>query len=107
MNREQLLKFHEEICGRGRALMQSKNHDYAGRSGDDPFANFRRCESGGICPTETGFLVRMTDKMSRLATFVEAGKLLVEDEKVEDTLVDLLNYSVLLAGYLREKRGAE
>jgi hypothetical protein len=103
-NRDRLLQFHAEICGKGLELMKRKNHDYAGRSGDDPFANFRRVESMGICSTEAGFLVRFTDKISRLSTFCEAGELLVKDESVEDTLVDIINYCVLLGAYLRQQK---
>jgi hypothetical protein len=103
-NRARLLANHEKLCGDGLALMRRKNHDYAGRQGEDPFANFRRCQAMGICSTVQGFLVRMTDKMSRLSTFAEAGELLVKDENVTDTLVDTINYSVLLASYLQEQK---
>ena len=40
MNRDELLKFHEEICGTARDLMNLKNRDYAGNEGTEPFANF-------------------------------------------------------------------
>ena len=73
MNREELLKHHAQICNRALEIMQEKNHDYAGKGGEQPFANFERCESMGVCSTEQGFLVRVIDKVSRLATFVEAG----------------------------------
>jgi hypothetical protein len=86
--------------------MALKNYDYAGdhEQGRRPFANFERVEALGICSTERGFLVRMTDKLSRLTSFVEAGKLRVKDESVQDTLIDLINYSVLLAAYLSDQR---
>jgi hypothetical protein len=100
MNREELLQMHGCMCTKALELMKRKNHDYSGANGDDPFANFRRVEAMGICSTERGFLVRMSDKLSRLSTFCESGKLLVADEGVEDTLIDLINYSVLLAGYI-------
>jgi hypothetical protein len=102
--RDRLLMFHEQICERGRDLMRQKNHDYAGRSGNDPFANFRRTEQMGVCTTEQGFLVRLTDKLSRLATFCEGGDLLVKDESVADTLVDVINYAVLFGAYLDEQK---
>ena len=102
MTRQELLNFHRWFAGRGRKIMEAKNHDYAGVHGDEPFANFTRSESLGICSTEQGFLVRMSDKLSRLATFAAGGKLKVGDETASDTLLDLLNYSVLLAGYLHE-----
>jgi len=58
----------------------------------------------GICPTEVGFLVRITDKMSRLSSFMESGKLEVANESFEDTIVDVINYMVLLHSYLKDKK---
>ena len=102
MTREELFTLHEDMCVEALELMKKKNADYAG-SGTDPFANFRRAEALGICSTEQAFLVRMTDKMSRLSSFAAKGKLSVEDETVHDTLVDMINYSVLFAAYLYTK----
>ena len=87
-----------EQLGLGHAVLQAEAF-----VGNDPFANFRRAEALGVCSTEQAFLVRMTDKMSRLASFSSRGELSVEDETVYDTLEDLINYSVLLAAYLKSK----
>jgi hypothetical protein len=103
MTRDELLKFHEEITKEARELMSKKNRDYAGKEGVEPFANFTRVESMGICKTEQGFMVRLTDKMSRLSSFVHAGKMNVQDESFMDTCVDVINYMVLLAAYLKDK----
>jgi hypothetical protein len=103
MTRDELFKIHEDICHTALEIMKKKNADYAG-GGSDPFANFRRAEALGVCTTEQAFLVRMTDKMSRLSSFAQKGKLLVEDETVHDTLQDLINYSVLLAAYIKSKQ---
>lgn len=103
MTRDELLKFHETLCNRGRDIMDLKNRDYAGNSGTEPFANFTRCESMGITTTEAGFLVRITDKMSRLSSFLESGKMHVEDEGFQDTVVDVINYMVLLAAYMEDQ----
>jgi len=104
MDRNELLASHKSLCEKSYSLMQRKNNDYAGKGGDEPFANFTRCEAMGICKTETGMLVRMTDKMSRLSSFVESGTLEVKDESVEDTCLDLINYSVLFYSYLQSKK---
>jgi hypothetical protein len=103
MTRDELLKFHEEITKEARDLMSLKNRDYAGNEGVEPFANFTRVEAMGICKTEQGFMVRLTDKMSRLSSFVRAGKMNVKDESFMDTCVDVINYMVLLAAYLKDK----
>jgi hypothetical protein len=103
MTRDELFEMHKTMTTYALDLMKKKNADYAG-TGSDPFANFRRAEALGVCSTEQAFLVRMTDKMSRLSTFAIKGKLVVSDEGVHDTLIDLINYSVLLAAYIADKQ---
>lgn len=46
-----------------------------------------------------GILVRLGDKFARLQSFTENGKFFVEDEGVQDTIKDIINYAVLFAGY--------
>lgn len=104
MTREELLKHHELLCKQARDLMDKKNRDYAGNDGKEPFANFTRVEAMGICSTEQGFMVRLTDKMSRLSSILASGKNHVKDESFEDTMVDVINYIVLLSAYRQEKR---
>ena len=80
--------------------MEAKNHDYSGgRDSSDPFLNFTRVEKLGIADTKIGFLVRMTDKMSRLITFTHNGTFKTKDEALLDTIMDLINYSILLYAY--------
>jgi hypothetical protein len=102
MNRDAYLRFHENFCNASRALSAQKNNDYAGKDGEEPFANFTRVEALGICSTEQGFLVRLTDKLSRLSTLAAGGKLQVSDETAEDTLKDVVNYAILLAAYMAD-----
>ena len=64
-------------------LWKRKNTDY-GSSVTDTYKDF------GI----VSFLVRMQDKMNRLKTITKK-EALVKDEKLEDTLIDLANYSIL------------
>ena len=103
MTREELLEFHTQVCNDAKELMNLKNRDYAGHDGLEPFANFTRCEAMGICATESGFMVRVTDKMSRLSSFLRSGKMHVEDESFYDTIVDVINYMVLLGAYVKDK----
>ena len=103
MTRDELLRYHSEICKEAQQLMSLKNRDYAGNGGEKPFANFTRVEAMGVCSTEQGFLVRLTDKMSRLSSFVDSGKMHVEDESFRDTIVDVINYMVLLSAYIHDK----
>lgn len=103
MNREELLKHHAEMCAEALEIMKKKNHDYAGDSGKTPFANFERTEAMGVCSTEQGFLVRIVDKVSRLSTFANAGRLVVDNEGYKDALLDIINYCVLFSGYVSSK----
>jgi hypothetical protein len=108
MNRERLLALHVEICTRAYELMKRKNADYSGgHDTKNPFLNFTRCEAMGITTTERGFLVRLTDKMSRLSTFCDTGSFQVADEKLEDTVEDIINYSILFLAFVRSNNGAQ
>ena len=103
MNRVELLEHHAELCKKALEIMKEKNHDYAGKGGEEPFANFERCEAMGICSTEQGFLVRVVDKVSRLSTFVDAGELKVKGEAWEDAVLDIINYMILFSGFVTSK----
>jgi hypothetical protein len=73
----------EEIMKEIEELSKRKNHDY-GCDSLTRFGNF-------------GILVIMLQKMDRLKNFYDKdGKLKVTDEKLEDTLKDLVNYSVYM-----------
>ena len=102
MTREELIRLHKFYCEKMNALVQRKNADYTNESG--PFSNFERVEALGIATTEQGFLTRLMDKFCRVITFVQRGTLKVSDESVEDTLLDLANYSLLLCAYIQSKR---
>jgi len=102
MKHEEFLKFHRNTIEKMHKTVEAKNKDYSG--GDrDAFANFRQVEELGICSAEVGFLTRMTDKISRISNIVRTGKTNVNSESVIDTLQDLSNYSILLAGYIQDK----
>jgi hypothetical protein len=45
----------------------------------------------------------MTDKMSRISTYLNRGELCLKNESVYDAIVDIINYSVILAGLLKDK----
>lgn len=103
MTTPELLQFHADLCQKARELMAKKNFDYAGPSGDTPFANFEATEKLGITTTEQGMLMRMTDKIMRLSTFAQSGQLKVENEGPLDACTDILNYAILLAAYIKSK----
>lgn len=83
-------------------IMKNKNSDYSWDK--EFFGNFTVVEKLGITSAEEGFLVRMCDKVSRITNLLEEGReVKVLDEKVEDTLKDLVNYCVLLLLYIEDK----
>ena len=84
------------------ATSKAKCADYAGD--EDPFHNFRMVEHLGLCSVEIGILVRMTDKVSRICNLIAGDREnQVKDEKVEDTLRDLITYCAILLAYLDSK----
>jgi hypothetical protein len=89
--RDRLLQRHEEICKEARRLMRAKNCDYG--ADDDPFRNFRSFGAYGI-------LVRLSDKLARIRGYVERGKFEVQDEQINDTCLDAINYVILLQAIL-------
>jgi hypothetical protein len=99
---DRMFSVGDSLVGRAREIMKAKNHDYRGGS-DDPYANFRNTENFGVHPV-VGIMIRMNDKMMRIKTFVEKGELLVKGEGIDDALMDLINYTRLIAGYIEEEK---
>lgn len=104
MNRDEYLILFRQYLDRMYETTKRKNSDYTGATGDDPFSNFTRVEALGIARTGQGFLTRMLDKFMRITTFEQKGELLVKDESVEDTLIDLAAYSLLFAAYIKSTK---
>ena len=73
-------------------LARNKNHDY----GNDSLKSF-----GNL-----GILIRISDKVDRLKTFQKKGILNVKDEKIEDTLKDIINYAIYMIMQGRDKLDA-
>lgn len=101
MTKEEYFIFAENFFDSCIEKSRKKNADYTGGS-ENPFSNLSAVEIYRI-RTEHNFIGKMSDKMMRIASFVNNGTLLVEDESVLDTLQDLANYSALLAGYIKSK----
>lgn len=107
MTTTELLSYHQHLCDKARAIMEKKNHDYAGASGTTPFANFEATEKLGLASTEEGMLIRSVDKIQRLKTFIQVGILKVEDEGPENAVLDIINYMVLLSAYIKQEKANE
>lgn len=88
-------------------IRQAKREDYNVKADDNflQIENFKMAELFGV-PSYVGILIRISDKFTRLASFVRKGFNAVKDESVEDTLLDLANYSLLcIIEYRKGKRG--
>lgn len=100
MTREGLFRLHNQLCQQALELMRKKNADYSVTS--NPFGNFVGSLNFDVEP-EIGIMIRMGDKMKRIETFIKKGTLAVKDESATDCIVDLINYTILLAGMLEER----
>ena len=81
------IKQFVRVQKQGLELFKKKNADYG-----DAFAKF-----GPI-----GVIMRMGDKLSRLTNISKHNITLVSDETLEDTLIDLHNYTAMALMLLKE-----
>jgi hypothetical protein len=84
------------IMGELAVLRKAKGHDYSGTA--DTLDNLREFGSFGV-------VVRIGDKFKRLKHFYSQKELAVHDEKIEDTMQDLINYACYLLIMYRQERG--
>ena len=84
------VKDFEGITQQMVSLYEKKNHDY----GDSFGETFRK-----LGPISA--ITRITDKYNRLVSLATKGEQQVNDEKLEDTLIDLANYAVMTIMELR------
>ena len=88
MNKETFKKMFKEKLDYMYTTMEKKNNDYSGgERSDNPFKNFELVEQIGITTTAKGILVRICDKMSRVASLMD-NTAKVGDESQIDTCID-------------------
>ena len=78
----------ESIQNKARQLFAKKNADYG-----DAFAKY------GVI----GVLMRIEDKIQRALSISKSQIQLVQDERLEDTLIDLHNYAAMALMLLHEQ----
>jgi hypothetical protein len=100
MERKELYELHEELCEKAHEIIKKKNEDYSKGSA---LANFYVCEALQAASPVNGIVVRLSDKISRIVSITEKGSQ-VEDESIEDTIIDMINYSVLLAAVIKDRK---
>lgn len=90
---EKNIQLHKELIDYLHNLYITKNNDY-GNSVHDTYEKY------GL----TSFLVRLEDKLNRARSLLLKKEQLVNDEKLEDTLLDLANYAILAVIELKSER---
>lgn len=97
--RQEREELFDRIVVKAREIMFAKAHDY--NVEEDVNANFKSYRMVGVSPVD-GLLTRLVDKLCRLASISKKGSK-VKDESVDDTIIDLINYAVILSHLLRDK----
>jgi len=88
-----------EILDRAKNMLNAKDHDYSGT--EESLSNFESSLRIGVEPYKGAF-IRLQDKYNRCCNLINGSKTLVKDEKLEDTLLDMICYgSIVLSLYLR------
>jgi hypothetical protein len=94
-----------DLCDSLKEMHRRKSRDYGCPSGEDPLANIRNGARFVGIPSWKGAMVRLSDKVTRLAAYNATGRL--ENESLEDNLFDLASYSLLaLLLHREEHRGS-
>jgi hypothetical protein len=90
-----------DLCDALKEMHRRKSSDYGCPSGTDPLANIRNGAKFVGIPDWKGAMVRLSDKVTRLAAYNATGRL--ENESLEDNLFDLASYSLLALLLHREE----
>lgn len=90
-----------DLCDAIKEMHRKKSADYGCPSGTDPLANIRNGAKFVGIPAWKGAMVRLSDKVTRLATYNVTGRL--ENESLEDNLFDLASYALLALLLHREE----
>jgi len=92
-----------ELCDALKRMHAHKSRDYGCPTGTDPLANIRNGAAFVGIPAWRGAMVRLSDKVTRLATYNATGTL--TNESVEDNLLDLASYALLALLLHQEDHG--
>lgn len=93
-----------DLCDALKEMHRRKSRDYGCPSGEDPLANIRNGAKFVGIAAWRGAMVRLSDKVTRLATFNATGTL--SNESLEDNLIDLASYALLALLLHREENNA-
>jgi hypothetical protein len=104
------LDFHKQLCDDSRELSAKKQQDYCNLDDETDlytvFGNFMIPEKMGIVTTEQSLMSRIADKFNRLVNVINNDECMVDTENEFDTMMDILNFIVLLS-YFRKLKSTE
>ena len=78
------IEIHKNICDSLNDLYKKKNQDY----GDSFGKSYKEYGLTMSC-------IRLEDKLNRLKSLNKNGNAQVKDESIQDTLMDLANYTIM------------
>lgn len=91
---EQMKVGEKQVAEQILSTVRGKSNDYA--DSDDAFKNFRLAQSELGVSISNAIKIRMLDKISRIWNLEDEKKeRKVEDEKLEDTYMDLIAYMII------------
>ncbi len=101
MTLEEQLKHFEELTTQMKSTLFKKGNDYANT---DRLSNFKL--AGSICciKPEQNCLSLIATKVARLGVLLNSDKA-PDNESIQDSVLDLANYSILLAMILKDLGG--
>ena len=92
MNKKEQLEHFDAAVAKMRGILESKGDDYAG---EDRLSNFKIVGSSVRTSAETSCLDKISTKVVRLGTLF-ASEQPPKNESIEDSIIDLANYAILL-----------
>ncbi len=100
MNQQEQVKHFEVITTQMKEIIFKKGNDYAN---EDRLSNFKL--AGGICglKAEQNCLSLIATKVARLGVLLNTDKE-PNNESIQDSVLDLANYSILLSMILSDKK---
>lgn len=93
-----------EIVAEMAVLHNDKNHDYS--ADKEGFGNFQESEKVGV-PAWKGAFIRMQDKYTRCCNIIGGKEALVNDEGIDQTLIDLGNYAIIVQALRRQAKATK
>jgi hypothetical protein len=99
MNQQEQIKHFESFTNQMKEILFKKGNDYANT---DRLSNFKL--AGSICQlkAEQNCLSLIATKVARLGVLLNSEKT-PDNESIQDSVLDLANYSVLLSMILKDK----